>query len=131
MRSEKRRDWYDEIYDTYVSMHLRGDDANIVEWTPFGRNSIDITFRDGRAMFNGCIVLKTDPTDTQGIPDLLVLYRDKWASLECKRNRNASRRPNQEYYVDKMNDMSFSRFVYPENKEEVLNELREVFEPCR
>lgn len=45
MRSEKRRDWYDEIYDTYVSMHLRGDEANIVEWTPFGRNSIDITFR--------------------------------------------------------------------------------------
>lgn len=47
MRSAKRRDWYDEIYDTYVSMHLRGDEANIVEWTPFGRNSIDITFRDG------------------------------------------------------------------------------------
>lgn len=87
--------------------------------------------KDLRAMFNGCIVLKTDPTDTQGIPDLLVLYRDKWASLECKRKRNASRRPNQEYYVDKMNNMSFSRFVYPENKEEVLNELREVFEPCR
>ena len=47
MRSTKRRDWYDEIYDTYVLMHLRGDEANIVEWTPFGRNSIDITFRDG------------------------------------------------------------------------------------
>lgn len=87
--------------------------------------------RDLKAMFNGCIVLKTDPTDTQGMPDLLVLYRDKWASLECKRSRTASKRPNQEYYVSKMNDMSFSRFIYPENKEEVLNELREVFKPCR
>ena len=33
--------------------------------------------------FPGCIVMKNDPTYIQGIPDLLVLHKDKWASLEC------------------------------------------------
>lgn len=80
-----------------------------------------------KKMFPGCIVTKMDSGDIQGIPDLLVLYKDKWATLENKRSANASHRPNQEYYVDKMNDMSFSRFIYPENKEEVLNELRQTF----
>lgn len=84
--------------------------------------------QDLKTMFDGCIVTKTDPTDIQGIPDLIILYRDKWASLECKKSRNAPKRPNQEYYVNKMNHMSFSRFICPENKEEVLNELRDVFE---
>lgn len=63
----------------------------------------------------------------QGIPDLLVLYKNKWASLECKKSAKAKRQPNQEYYVEKMNDMSFSRFVYPENKEEVIRDLQQVF----
>ena len=74
-------------------------------------------------MFPGCIVMKNDSSYIQGIPDLLVLYRDRWASLECKKSARAARRPNQEYYVDVMDDMSFSRFIYPENKDEVLDEL--------
>ena len=77
--------------------------------------------------FDGCIVTKFDSAHIQGIPDLLVLYKDKWATLECKRNSKASHRPNQEYYVNKMNEMSFSRFVYPENKEAVLDELQQSF----
>ena len=77
--------------------------------------------------FPGCIVTKLDSADIQGIPDLLVLYKDKWGTLEVKKSVNESKRPNQEYYVEKMNDMSFSRFIYPENKETVLNELGELF----
>ena len=74
-------------------------------------------------LFPGCIVLHLDPTECQGIPDLLVLYKDKWAVLEGKKSARASKRPNQDYYVDLMNDMSFASFIYPENKDEVLDEL--------
>lgn len=84
--------------------------------------------KDIKAMFPGCFVLKNDPTRTQGIPDLTILYKDKWATLECKREKKASRRPNQEYYVKTMNEMSFSRTVYPENREEVLNDLQRSFQ---
>lgn len=76
-----------------------------------------------KAKFPGCIVMKNDPTYIQGIPDLLVLHNDKWGSLECKKSRSASHRPNQDYYVEKMNSMSFAAFIFPENKEEVLNDL--------
>ena len=80
-----------------------------------------------KSMFTGCIVMKNDSSYIQGIPDLLVLYNNKWASLECKKNASSTKRPNQEYYVELMNNMSFSRFVCPENKDEVLNELKQVF----
>jgi hypothetical protein len=80
-------------------------------------------------MFSGCVILKNDPNYIQGIPDLMILYNDKWAALECKKNAKALKQPNQEYYVKLMNEMSFSRFIYPENKEEVLNELQRTFQP--
>ena len=57
----------------------------------------------------------------------MILYKDKWAALECKKEGNAKHRPNQDYYVEKMNEMSFARFIYPENKEDVLNELQQAF----
>lgn len=77
--------------------------------------------------FPGCVVMKNDPNYIQGIPDLTVLYRDKWAALETKRSKGATHRPNQDYYVDKLDKMSFSRFICPENKEEVLGELQSTF----
>lgn len=82
---------------------------------------------DLRERFPGCIVLKNDANYIQGIPDLLVLYKQRWAALECKRGQNENRQPNQEYYVEKMDRMSFARFVFPENREEVLNELEQAF----
>ena len=81
-----------------------------------------------KGRFPGCIVMKNDASYIQGIPDLLILHNDKWASLECKKSAKSKHRPNQDYYVDKMNEMSFSAFVYPENKEEVLNDLGRSFE---
>lgn len=83
--------------------------------------------RDLKQRFPGCIVMKTDPTYIQGLPDLLILYRDHWAALECKKSSNAHKQPNQTYYLEKMDDMSFARFIYPENKEEVLDELEQSF----
>lgn len=79
-------------------------------------------------MFPGCIIVHLDPNETQGIPDLLILYKNKWAALEGKKDKDAPARPNQPYYVKLMNDMSFASFIYPENKEEVLDRLYFYFE---
>ena len=81
--------------------------------------------KDIKEHFPDCMIFKMD--QIQGIPDMLVLHENKWASLEMKRCANAKRQPNQEYYVDKMDAMSFSRFIYPENKDEVLSELYTYF----
>lgn len=80
-----------------------------------------------REEFPGCVILKNDSSYIQGFPDWTILYKDKWAVLEAKREENAAHQPNQDYYVEKLNGMSYSRFVYPENKEAVLNELHKTF----
>ena len=85
----------------------------------------DKLIRDLKGLFPGSLIFKMD--QLQGIPDLLVLWGRHWAALECKQTRAAHRQPNQEYYVNRMNDMSFSRFIFPENKEEVLYELEQAF----
>lgn len=82
-----------------------------------------------KTMFPGCVVQKQDSGRIQGIPDLLILYKDRWAMLEVKRSKDASHRPNQDYYVAKYDDWSFCRFVYPENKAEVLDALQQSLQP--
>lgn len=76
------------------------------------------------SMFIGCQILKNDANYIQGIPDLTILYGPMWATLEVKDYKNANKQPNQEYYVNLHNIMSFSKFIFPENEEEVLNKLR-------
>ena len=78
-------------------------------------------------MFPGCMIFHLNPNERQGIPDLLILHENKWAALEGKKSANAPHRPNQDYYVNLMNKMSFASFIYPENKEEVLYELQQAF----
>lgn len=80
-----------------------------------------------KSKFPEAIIMKNDPNYIQGIPDLTILCGDKWATLEIKKSRNAAHQPNQDHYVEKMNSMSFSAFIFPENKEEVLNELAQSF----
>ena len=75
-----------------------------------------------------CIVMKTDPNYIQGIPDLLILYKDRWALLECKRDRDAIHEPNQDWYVEWLNSLSYSSFIFPENKEAVLYELQQALQ---
>lgn len=84
-----------------------------------------------KARFPGAVVLKNDANYIQGIPDLSVFYGSHWAMLECKRSDSASKRPNQDYYIDKLGSMSFASFISPENKEEVLNELERSFQVGR
>jgi hypothetical protein len=80
-------------------------------------------------MFPGCVILKNDSSYMQGILDRTILYGDRWAMLEVKRSANASNRPNQQYYVDKLNQMSFAAFISPENEEEILRGLQQTFDP--
>ena len=77
--------------------------------------------------YPGCIVLKNDSSYIQGIPDLSIYYQDKYAMLEVKKNATASHQPNQDYYVKKLNEMSFSQFIFPENKDQVLSDLDRHF----
>lgn len=78
-------------------------------------------------MFPGCVILKNDPSYIQGIPDLAIFHGPFWAMLEVKTSATASERPNQRYYVECLNEMSFSAFIYPENEDEVLHELQLAF----
>ena len=93
----------------------------------FERDFQSKLIKELKELFKGCLVLKMDANYIQGIPDLLILYNDKWASLECKKSKKANKQPNQEYYISKMDKMSFSRFISPENKKEVLDELQRSF----
>lgn len=80
-----------------------------------------------KTRFPGSFVFHLDPTERQGAPDLLVLYKDKWAALEGKKNAKAKLRPNQDVYVDLFNKMSFARIIFPENAKEVLDDMERSF----
>lgn len=82
-------------------------------------------------MFPGCLILKNDPEYIQGIPDLLILFKDKWACLENKRSSKERYQPNQEYYLELLDKMSFASMICPENKEAVLHELQRAFSASR
>ena len=80
-----------------------------------------------KTAYPDCVVLKNDPNYIQGIQDLTILYKSKYALLEVKDSADADHQPNQDYYVDKINAMSFSRFIFPENEKQVLKELDDFF----
>jgi hypothetical protein len=82
-------------------------------------------------MFPGCIILKLDSLYRQGMPDLLILWENYWGSLEVKAHGRADRQPNQDHYIQQLNEMSFAAYIYPENEEEVLSALQQAFEPPR
>lgn len=80
-----------------------------------------------RSLFPGAIILKNDPEYIQGFPDLTIFYEDRWAVLECKKSEREVHQPNQDYYVDVLNEMSYSAFIFPENKKDILKELKIFF----
>ena len=93
----------------------------------FQRNLI----KELKERFKDCMIIRMDPRRKQGIPDILLLWQDCWAALELKRSKGARKRPNQDYYVERMNEMSYASFIYPENKEVVLNDIQRAFESKR
>jgi hypothetical protein len=84
-----------------------------------------------KRMFPGCVILKNDSGQQQGILDLTILFYNTWASLEVKASGNADVQPNQEYFVRELDGMSFAAFIYPENEAEVLDALQQTFAATR
>ena len=82
-------------------------------------------------MFPDCIVLKNDPSYRQGMLDLIILWKDQWAALEVKISLSAEEQPNQRYYVEQLDKMSFAAYICPENEKEVLDALQQAFRPPR
>ena len=80
-----------------------------------------------RDLYPDCMILKNDSGYLQGVPDIIILWNDRWAMLEVKRSEKAPNRPNQTYWVRVMNQMSFAAFISPENEEEVLDALEHAF----
>jgi hypothetical protein len=80
-----------------------------------------------KKLFPGCIILKNDATYMQGVPDIIVLFNDRWAMLEFKISGKATKRPNQDHYIDLLDSMSFASFISPDNEEDVLYDLQCAF----
>lgn len=94
--------------------------------TPEGRFKEGLT-QELEQIFPGCIIIKNDEQLLQGIPDILLLWEDRWAMLEVKKSATAAKQPNQEYWIKIFDQMSFGAFVFPENKDEVLHALQQSF----
>ena len=87
-----------------------------------------------RRRIPGCYVLKNDSGYQQGIPDLLVIHGDQWAMLEVKPRKPRGPEdfePNQEWFIEEFDRMSFGACIYPANEEEVLNDLQQLFHSRR
>lgn len=65
--------------------------------------------------------------NARSTPDLIILGSPMWVALEFKTSARAKRQPNQSYHIQRMDQKSYARFVYPSNVEEVLDELEELF----
>lgn len=98
--------------------------------TPEGRFADEMA-EDLRQIFPGCVLIKNDEQYLQGIPDWLLLWENHWAMLEFKESATADHQPNQDYYVELFDSMSFGAFVYPENKEDILDALQRSFQARR
>lgn len=87
-----------------------------------------------KRLYPGCLILKNDSSYMQGIPDLTIFYQDKWAALEVKAKApigTTAFEPNQEWFLEKMNEMSFAACIFPENEKDVLRGLQHTFSPDR
>lgn len=110
----------------------RDSPFNFLRWwslmarTPEGKFQ-DRLVKDLEAIFPNCLIQKNDANYRQGVPDLLILFRDRWALLEVKKSANERPRPNQPWYVDYAATNSFGAFIYPENRDQVLEELSKFF----
>lgn len=82
------------------------------------------------SIFPGCVIIKIFPF-CQGMPDRIILFENRWAMFEVKKERTSKHQPNQDEYVKHFNSMSYASFVYPENKDQVIHELQQALRSGR
>lgn len=73
----------------------------------------------------GCYVIKTRPGagTPDGCPDVIALYEGFWFALEVKGSKTAKYQPLQEHTLEKLDNWSYAKAVYPENWPEIKEEL--------
>lgn len=81
------------------------------------------TIKRIKDLLPGVRVLKNDSGYQQGIPDFSIFYGTAWAWLEFKRSANERAEPNQAFFIQWAYENSFGAFIYPENRDEVLNAM--------
>ena len=65
----------------------------------------------------------------RGLPDIIGVYKGMFVGLECKKSESESRRstgrtPLQNHILQKIKIAGgFAEFIYPENEDEVLQEM--------
>lgn len=92
-------------------------------------------------MFPGCVVVRLDPRFvdfyvegkrySQGVADILILFGSRWAMLEVKAAIDAPVQPNQPYFINMFDALSYAAFISPENEEEILYDLQHALRPQR
>lgn len=113
-------------------MHIVEEDQFLIRSMPFffgGGMRSEVAYQSRligkiQEMFPDCFILKNNPADNQGIPDILILWRKHWAMLEVKLSARSPVQPNQPYYISMFDEMSFAAFIYPEIEEVVLRDLQ-------
>lgn len=68
----------------------------------------------------GCMLVETKNIS------IFFVKEGFWGAIEVKKSKNAKVQPGQKENVEKMNEWSWARIVYPENWEEAKAELEEM-----
>ncbi len=65
----------------------------------------------------GCFVMKiqASPGVPQGTADIFFCKDGFYGFLEVKASKSAKKQPHQAEFIEKMDEWSFARFVWPEN----------------
>lgn len=76
----------------------------------------------------GCYVIKLNATAgvPVGAPDVLALKDGFWVALEIKASKTAHKQPLQQETIDKLDEWSYAKFVWPDNWPLIQSELERM-----
>lgn len=70
---------------------------------------------------------KQDSTTVAGFPDTIIILEGITIFIEFKKSKTAKFRPGQKEWIEKLNNNGHFAFVcYPENADEVLEEIKRI-----